>query len=292
MTITIRPIAQQQMGGTARFEHAKQGLTALHRGWFRPTRAVRYDVYAAIPVHRFYQNRQQSDCGESHATAGQPGRCLHDLDPRVEMTEGDSGDRQPQLAGLRDETTDAGTSSISFDNMRQCDVRYLRRLVEQDPVGNGHGHRDMGSLNDGQSASSRSSVVEAFLRKVLTPLRQTPNLFRSTARFITLDEAGCCSDCGYIQAPDFVGGAPRIPPPAMSPDATGGRANNADADHSALVNSIVANRRPPTICNGRCDNPSTAVAMAANPYVPTNNAAIDALNDIYYVSHGSGGDRG
>jgi hypothetical protein len=84
-TIIIRPIAQQQIGGTARFEYAKQGFAAQRRGPFRPTPSARYDVNAASLMNRFYRNPQQSDCWMSIATTLRPGRCLHDRDPLVEV---------------------------------------------------------------------------------------------------------------------------------------------------------------------------------------------------------------
>jgi phospholipase C len=47
-----------------------------------------YDAYAASPVHRFYQIWQQLDCNVSYATALNPGGCLGDLFPWVEVTVG------------------------------------------------------------------------------------------------------------------------------------------------------------------------------------------------------------
>src|SRR5579863_1856789 len=41
-----------------------------------------------------------------------------------------------------------------------------------------------GGLNDGHPASSKFSIYEAFVRKILTELRQAPELWRSTAVFI------------------------------------------------------------------------------------------------------------
>lgn len=93
--------------------------------------------------------------------------------------------------------------------------------------------------------------------------------------FTTFDGAGCRSHRGCIRPPDCVVGGPRLQPGVISPYATGGHANNTDAEQSSLVKSIVANRKPPTIRNGRGDNLSDPVATAANSCVPINSPAID-----------------
>ncbi len=59
----------------------------LAPGPFQLTPGVPYDAYAASPVHRYYQNYQQSDCSAAHATAENPSGCLHDVYPWVEVTE-------------------------------------------------------------------------------------------------------------------------------------------------------------------------------------------------------------
>ncbi len=43
---------------------------------FQLTPGISYDAYGASPVHRFYQNWQQSDCAVSHATFDNPSGCL------------------------------------------------------------------------------------------------------------------------------------------------------------------------------------------------------------------------
>src|SRR5260370_32118482 len=41
-----------------------------------PQQTSLYDEYLGGPVHRFYQNWQQSDCDVSHTTRGNPSGCL------------------------------------------------------------------------------------------------------------------------------------------------------------------------------------------------------------------------
>ena len=53
----------------ANYEHLGPGVFPL-------TPSVKYDDYAASPVHRFYQMWQQSDCNVEHASAPNPSGCL------------------------------------------------------------------------------------------------------------------------------------------------------------------------------------------------------------------------
>jgi phospholipase C len=82
-------------------------------------------------------------------------------------------------------------------------------------------------LNDGHPASSKYSIFEAFVRKILTELRQKPDLWKSTAVFITTDEAGGYYDSGYIQPLDFFGDSPRIMLLVVSPISTGATSTTA-----------------------------------------------------------------
>ena len=142
-----------------------------------------------------------------------------------------------------------------------------------------------GALNDGHPASSKASIYEAFVRKILTELRQKPDLWNSTAVFITVDEGGGYYDSGYIQPLDFFGDGPRIPLLVVSRWATGGHVNHSYADHTSLVKFIEANWQLSTISNRSRDNLPNPVASAADPYVPTNSPAIDNLMDLFHFNH-------
>jgi phospholipase C len=143
-----------------------------------------------------------------------------------------------------------------------------------------------GGLNDGHPASSKFSIYEAFVRKILTELRQNPELWHSTAVFITVDEAGGYYDSGYIQPLDFFGDGPRIPLIVVSPFSTGGRVSHSYGDHVSILKFIEANWKLPTISGRSRDNLPNPVAAAQNPYVPTNSPAIGDLMDIFRFDHG------
>jgi len=146
-----------------------------------------------------------------------------------------------------------------------------------------------GGLNGEHRASSKASVFEAFVREILTELRQQPDLWKSTAVFITVDEGGGYYGSGYIQPLDFVGDGPRIPLIVVSRYDTGGQVYHSYADHTSLVKFIEANWKLPTISNSSRDNMPNPVAMAANPCVPTSSPAIDDLMDIFDFNHASSG---
>jgi hypothetical protein len=84
-------------------------------------------------------------------------------------------------------------------------------------------------LNDGHPASSKWTIFEAFVGKILTELRANPDLWNSTAVFITTDEGGGYYDSGYIQPLDFFGDSVRIPLLVVSPWSKGGHVNHSYA---------------------------------------------------------------
>jgi phospholipase C len=462
----------------------------LAPGPFQLTPGVPYDAYAASPVHRYYQNYQQSDCSAAHATADNPSGCLHDLFPWVEVTIGAGNNGAKQPAGFNDQSTHEGATAMGFYNVQRGDMPYFKQLADrytisdnyhqpamggtgmdsimagfgddiwysngkgqattppaneienpnaqagtnnwytQDgysggsysacadssqpgvgPVvdylkslkvaikpncqpdhyyllnnynpgyfGNGtvdttdtftippssspsignvllagqvsfrwygegfdqyaanpndptnvycnicnpfqyqtsimtnQGVRDEvlkdtadlyndiqdgilpavtfvkpGGLNDGHPASSKFSIYEAFVRKILTELRHNPELAKSTAVFITVDEAGGYYDSGYIQPLDFFGDGPRIPLIVVSPYSRGGHVNHSYTDHVSILKFIEANWSLPTISDRSRDNLPNPVQETHNPYVPTNSPAIGNLMDAFDFDHG---DRG
>ena len=145
-----------------------------------------------------------------------------------------------------------------------------------------------GALNDGHPASSKFSIYEAFVRKIITELRKQPKLWQSTAVFITVDEAGGYYDSGYIQPVDFFGDGPRIPLIVVSPFTRGGRVSHEYGDHVSILKFIEANWGLPTISGRSRDNLPNPVQSGANKYVPTNGPA---LGDLMSLFQQSGGDR-
>jgi phospholipase C len=145
-------------------------------------------------------------------------------------------------------------------------------------------------LNDGHPASSKYSIFEAFVRKILIELRQNPQLWASTAVFITTDEAGGYYDSGYIQPLDFFGDGPRIQLIVVSPYSTGGHVNHSYTDHVSILKFIEANWKLPTISARSRDNLPNPIQAAGNPYVPTNIPALGDLMDTFHFGNSSQGD--
>jgi phospholipase C len=75
------------------------------------------------------------------------------------------------------------------------------------------------SFVDGHPASSKLTLFEAMIDKILDKLKAHPALFKETAFFITFDEGGGYWDSGFFQPIDFFG--ERQSPP--SPFHPGGR---------------------------------------------------------------------
>jgi phospholipase C len=145
-----------------------------------------------------------------------------------------------------------------------------------------------GGLNDGHPASSKYDIFEAFTRKILTELWAHPDLWRSTAVFITTDEAGGYWDSGYIQPLDFFGDGPRISLLAVSPYTRGGQVNHTYTDHVSILKFIEANWRLGTISGRSRDNLPNPVTSRNDPYVPVNSPAIGDLMDMFDFGHDHG----
>jgi phospholipase C len=139
-----------------------------------------------------------------------------------------------------------------------------------------------GGLNDGHPASSKFSIYEAFVRKILVELRKQPDLWASTAVFITTDEAGGYWDSGYIQALDFFGDSSRIPLIVVSPFTKGGHVSHEYTDHVSILKFIEANWGLPAISARSRDNLPNPVQSGPNPYAPTNGPAIGDLVSLFH----------
>jgi phospholipase C len=134
------------------------------------------------------------------------------------------------------------------------------------------------SLLDGHPASSKWNLFEAFTKDVLTQLRSHPDLWNTTAVFITVDEGGGYWDSGYIQPLDFFGDGTRIPLIIVSPWTTGGHVNHSYADHVSVLKFIEKNWNLPTITSRSRDNLPNP---QQNGYVVTNSPAISDLMDSF-----------
>jgi phospholipase C len=135
-------------------------------------------------------------------------------------------------------------------------------------------------VNDGHPASSRPDILEAFVKKVITQLQKHPDLWKTTAVFITVDEGGGYYDSGYIQALDFFGDGTRIPLIVVSPYSTGGHVKHSYTDHVSILKFIEKNWNLPPISNRSRDNLPNPV-QASGSYAPTNGPAIGDLMDMF-----------
>ncbi len=131
-------------------------------------------------------------------------------------------------------------------------------------------------LNDGHPESSKVSIFESFVKKVVTAVQANKQLASNTAIFITVDEGGGYYDSGYVQPLDFFGDGTRIPMIIVSPFTAGGHVSHVYGDHASVVKFIEANWGLPPISPRSRDNLPNPVT-GQNPYVPTNGPAISDL---------------
>jgi phospholipase C len=136
-------------------------------------------------------------------------------------------------------------------------------------------------LLDGHPSSSKLDLFEAYVQKILDALDNQPDLKKTTAVFITWDEAGGYWDSGFVQVFDFFGDGPRIPLLVLSPYSTGGKVNHGYADHVSLDKFIERNWLLEPMSNRSRDNLPNPTTKASNPYVPTNMPALDDLFDAF-----------
>lgn len=134
---------------------------------------------------------------------------------------------------------------------------------------------------DGHPASSKWDLFEGFVTNIVDEVQKKPDLWATTAIFITTDEGGGYYDSGYVQPLDFFGDGTRIPLIAVSPWAKPGHVSHQYADHVSILKFIEHNWSLPTITSRSRDNLLNPTALPANPYVPTNSPAISDLFDLF-----------
>jgi phospholipase C len=131
--------------------------------------------------------------------------------------------------------------------------------------------------SDGHPASSKLEVFEGFTKNIINALQANPELWASTAVFITFDEGGGYYDSGYVQPVDFFGDGTRIPLLVVSPFSTGGHVNHDYSDHVSIIKFIERNFHLKPLTGRSRDNLPNPKTASGNPYVPTNSPAIDDL---------------
>jgi len=135
---------------------------------------------------------------------------------------------------------------------------------------------------DGHPASSKWNLYEGFVKKIVEAVQANPELWKSTAIFVTVDEGGGYYDSGYVQPLDFFGDGTRIPLLVVSPYAKKGRVSHSYADHVSILKFIERNWNLPTISGRSRDNmPNPIQTNSENRYAPVNSPAISDLFDMF-----------
>jgi len=134
---------------------------------------------------------------------------------------------------------------------------------------------------DGHPASSKWDLFEGFVTKIVDLVQSKPDLWASTAIFVTVDEGGGYYDSGYVQPLDFFGDGTRIPLMVVSPYTKPGHISHTYADHVSILKFIEHNWSLPKISGRSRDNLLNPTSTLAQPYVPTNSPAISDLFDLF-----------
>jgi phospholipase C len=141
------------------------------------------------------------------------------------------------------------------------------------------------SFDDGHPASSKLTLLESMIERVLDGLNAHPELAEKTAFIITFDEGGGYFDSGFIQPLDFFGDGPRIPLIIVSPFTRGGHVNHTYTDHASIVKFIERNWHLKPLTSRSRDNLPNPVTDDENPYVPLNKPAVGDLFDMFHFDH-------
>jgi phospholipase C len=107
-----------------------KNVNDLPSGVFRLTPGVKYDDYAASPVHRFYQMWQQTDCSASTGSASNPSGCLGDLFAWTELTVGAGTNGEPQPKPFNNLTTGEGSTALGIYDVQSGDAPYMKYLAD------------------------------------------------------------------------------------------------------------------------------------------------------------------
>ncbi|MES2219683.1 MAG: alkaline phosphatase family protein, partial [Acidobacteriota bacterium] len=94
---------------------------------------------------------------------------------------------------------------------------------------------------DGHPASSKLDLFEGFVKKIVDQVQANPELWKTTAIFITTDEGGGYYDSGYVQPVDFFGDGNRVPMIVVSPYTKPGYISHQYNDHVSILKFIEAN---------------------------------------------------
>jgi phospholipase C len=133
----------------------------------------------------------------------------------------------------------------------------------------------------GHPANATLSDFEAGVQQVIDAVKNNPDVWKSTAIFITTDEGGGYYDSGYIQPLDFFGDGTRIPLIVVSPYAKPGHIDHQYADHASVLKFIEYNFRLSPLSPRSRDSLPNPRTNEDNPYVPLNRPAIGDLLGMF-----------
>lgn len=148
--LEARDVAQLTTGATGLAHHVPDtrfgaNTFALPNGPYQISRVgPDYDQYMASPVHRFYQNWQQSDCSAAHATEANPSGCAMDLFAWVETSVGAGANGKPQPANFTDQTTGEGSTALGYYNVNTGDMPYFTELARRYTISDNYHQPVMG----------------------------------------------------------------------------------------------------------------------------------------------------
>jgi phospholipase C len=134
---------------------------------------------------------------------------------------------------------------------------------------------------DGHPASSKLDLFEGFVKKIVDEVQANPELWKTTAIFVTFDEGGGYYDSGYVQPLDFFGDGTRVPMIVVSPYTKPGYISHQYNDHVSILKFIEANWGLDPLTKRSRDNFPNPNQNGVNPYVPTNSPAIGDMMDLF-----------
>lgn len=259
----------------------------LPPGPFQLTPGIPYDAYAASPVHRYYQMRQQVDCNMAFATKQNPSGCLNDLFSYVETSVGAGTNGKPQPNPFTLETTKEGSAAMGFYNVQQGDAPYLTYLANNYAMsdnyhqgvmgGTGANHIMLGTgdalwYSDGNGQAMvpphKQLVAAGTPNAGIVDEIENPNAAANTNNWYTEDGYGG----GSNGSPSYGGGSYSN---CSDPDAPG---------VSAVLNYLGS---LPTEVNSRCDAGHYYLLNNYNPgyFGDGSNAATDtnAANTVFTI---------
>jgi len=141
------------------------------------------------------------------------------------------------------------------------------------------------TINDGHPASSSLSLFEASSSSIVNEVISKPDVFKSTAVFITFDEGGGYYDSGYIQPLAFFGDGPRVPLLVVSPYTRQGYVDHTYYDHVSILKFIEENWHLQPLSKRSLDNLPNPKLNDDNPYKPTNGLTIGDLMRLFDFGH-------